>query len=454
MPALSLLIAATASASTVWSLADVLAPDPDTAHARADALATSLPLMAAPPEVDTRSRALLEDLRARAFRMDLAGLYETLPVVDGSRREVRVLRDAHPRAFTLSLGPPAGARPTSALPGVSWSTVAMEPRTVARGRGFLVDLVGWFGLAGADHADLTRLGSAVLAALVEAAHQPGRPLAWQRTLPEGVDRSVLGWLDDAAPSGMAALAELVEVRRVATLDGPVLNVDAAVSVRPLSSRPALERYLTRLGSVFAGSVRLVDSRGRCGLALGLRTADRTGTVTFSTDGARLLATPCEGGPAAGPLQWDGAALVVAATIRYEGFEVVVIDWSLPITSSEGRCTVTASRVPGLEVRGATGWASAALGVVEVAVDLERHAALLFEAMADPTEGPATLTLTTERGGVGVRARSLLADNLIVRFAFRVVGGAVLPDDAALSELRDALAGVARAFADDYARRPA
>jgi hypothetical protein len=80
--------------------------------------------------------------------------------------------------------------------------------------------------------------------------------------------------------------------------------------------------------------------------------------------------------------------------------------------------------------------------------------LLFEAMADPTEGPATLTLTTERGGVGVRAASLLADNLIVRFAFRVVGGAVLPDDAALSELRDALKGVALAFADDYARRPA
>lgn len=454
MPALSLLIAATASASTVWSLADVLATEPETALARADALATSLPLIAAPPQVDAPSRALLKDLRARAFRMDLAGVYDALPVVDGSRREVRVLRDAHAGAFTLSLGPPAGARPTSALPGVSWATVTMEPRVVARGRGFLVDLVGWFGLAGADHADLTRLGAAVLAALVEAAQAPSRTLAWHPTLPEGVDRSLLTWLDDAAPSGMAALAELVDVRQVASFDGRLLNVDAAVSVRRSSSRPALERYLTRLGPVFSGSARLVDARGRCGLALGVRTADRTGTVAFSTDGARLLATQCDGGPAAGPLQWAGAALVVAATIRYEGFEVVVSDWSLPITSGEGWCTATASRVPALEVRGATGWASAALGVVAVAVDLEQHAALLFEAMADPTEGPATLTLTTERGGVGVRAASLLADNLIVRFAFRVVGGAVLPDDAALSELRDALKGVALAFADDYARRPA
>jgi hypothetical protein len=149
------------------------------------------------------------------------------------------------------------------------------------------------------------------------------------------------------------------------------------------------------------------------------------------------------------------ALDLDMTMRSDGMQIDITDYTLPITWRSGPggtdLSVVVSSVPSLDLKGSstfTGWAAE---LADGLFDLEGHARGVFEAVAQGPSGQGTTLRMRhqEEGALDLSMAAMIIDNGMVRFFMRLVGRHLVPSDDAVADAYRATEALIRALDSDW-----
>jgi len=429
----------------LWSAALALGKgDPTLAVQRGDKVGDFLHGLAHDFEVDEQTRQTLLDVRETALELDLTKLYNMLPDAGDGKHELFVTGRAHGRkGYALSMGDTPG-RSKGAFGDID-GRISLIPTEFDKSSGYITHQD--VSLSTSDVTDRI-----VVSVLADAFREVEAAAA---TAPEGApaDDMVLAALRHALPQTLGFMEQFVVVDQLGGMSkGGILAIDAKAHIDldklSAASYPALARFLKRMRSLVDGELAFTTTDGK---RLGSLTAVSEGSVMgvhfLAKDGALVPFTKTNALPSEAIVFEDLLSINVQmrprGDVRYQGTRLTLDRWVLPIAyrvSSDGaRATSRIRTVPNVELAGDsvfTGWIVSA---ADSAFDLAGHAEALFEGIAHGPSGKGSVVeMSLSRSGshwaLSERADMLLLDNALIRFAMRIAGNYLIPEDEVVDDL--------------------
>ena len=449
----------------LWAVLDVLGDEPAEVVEQVDQVRDLALAMTAGVEASEADLALLRTLREEVIELDPGALYAALPEsLEGGARKLSLQGSWDDPSWDLHVGV-AGPVPTG--PGSLDMAVVLTPTAPpveGSRRAWRADVEGVSELGVLDRsavAGLWEQGLTQIEALAMAGASPRSLL--QAELQGTVDRRLWAALESAAPVLAQRLSGAVVVERIGKVTQDGLQLDARIRVDASRLRDLgyteLSRYLRRLGRVFSGQFRVVDSEKRKAATFHLDTADLSmGMRMLAHDGAVV---PLRGEQAVyeaalRPSDLElSLALQLDMTMRSDGMQIDITDYEVPIQWRSGpsgtEISAVVSSVPSLDLKGSSSFTGWAAELADGLFDLEGHARGVFAAVAHGPSGRGT-TLSMQHGEDGALDLSMagvIVDNGMVRFFMRLVGRHLVPSDDAVADAYRVTEALVRALDADW-----
>jgi hypothetical protein len=326
--------------------------------------------------------------------------------------------------------------------------------------------------------DLARFFSALLLELERAAdtEQPEwamSAVARNEPLLKGADARLLAAIYAAMPTATSGLVDVVSVRgvgrQVPCAQSTCLALNLDVMLDPAGVRRAGFRHLSE-------TIRRWDNLAKAQARIRLPSGADVLHVVVRTDpaGLRLRLVTHEGKIVPvrqGRVAMDEAfalddldtelEIEARADVRYEGFSLEVRDLKFPGRLVAGsKKAVFSGRIdqsPSLVLSGTDAVRSSLASFADSTLGLGDHGRDFAAYVADGRNGRGTqlsVAMIRNPDGSNVAVESfdtVLLDNSLIRFAFRVVGGRLIPDERALDEFGSLMEQVVGAMVTDYER---
>lgn len=465
----------------LWRAALALG-DGEYAVARADEMAAVATQLVRGFVLDDASSELVRTLYRDLLSLNLGRLYELLPAEKGEARWMGIEGEPTEAGYALTLMAAAPRRGSSGLGAMAgWLEMLPIEEKYGNGTPYALDQRLEIATGGVGPRDVQRFFTGLLVALERAVEDPQPQWAVEASraaepLLKGTDAKLLAAIYAAMPSGASGLTDVVRVRSLGTAvpcgEGSCLAYNIDIMLDPDGVRRAGFRHL-------AETIRRWDSLAKFQARLRLPGGADVAHLVVRTDPAGLrLRFVSQGGKIvpvhAGKVALDEAFslenvdqeldIEVRGDVQYEGFALEIRDLHFPgrlratekVASFSGRVNQT----PSLVFSGTDAVRSSLASFADSTLGLGDHGRNFARYVADGRSGQGTpVQLSMERVGSGVHvitqsADTVLLDNALIRFAFRVVGGRLIPEEEAIDDLGSLAKQVILAIVADYqAARP-
>ncbi len=445
--------------------------------ARADEIAVVAAQLTRGLVMDEKSSDLVHTLYRDLLSLHLGRLYQMLPSKKGEAHWMGLEGVPTDKGYSLTLMAQSPTRSSAKLGALAgWLEMVPIEQRFGSGTPYAIDQRLEIGTGATGPRDLALFISGLLVELERAsgAEQPKWAVAAARAAEprlKGEDLQILSALHAALPTGAAALVDVVKVRglgsRVPCGDGVCLayNVDLMLDtdgVRRAGFRNLAET-IRRWDNLAKAQARIRLPSGADVAHLVIRTKPAGIRLRFVSQNGRIV--PVRGGQVvldeAFPLVNIDQKLEVEvrADVRYEGFALEVRDLSFPgrlvsndsIASFSGRI----NQSPSLVLSGTDAVRSSLATFADNTLGLGVHGRDFARYVAEGRNGQGTpMKISLERTSpkhhvLKESTDTVLLDNSLIRFAFRVVGGRLIPNEKAIDEFGSLLEQVVGAAVKDY-----
>ncbi len=443
---------------------------------RADEMATVAQQLARGFIMDDVSSQLVKTLYRDLLSLHLSRLYDMLPVDDGTSRWMGIEGLPTASGYALTLTAVAPERDSSALGDLAgWLEMAPHTGTFGTGQPFAVDQRLEVGTGATGPADLSAFASGALRGLEHAVATP-QGARWlsiaQRSQPHltEAERPILAAIHAALPRFASLVSSVAVVR---SLGRPLpcgsdtclaYDVDVLLDTKGVARAGygALANTIRKWENLAQVQGRIRTESGADIVMMTMRTDPAGARLRFVSQNGSLV--PIRDGSLALDEKMDLTAvdspirIEVRADFRYEGFTLEVRDLMFPgrlvSNAAEASFVGRIDSTPSLELNGSgvlrsslASFADSALGLGDHGRDFARYVAL-------GTDGSGTpVRLSLDRAGethvLTQTVNTVLLDNALIRFAFRLVGGRLIPDEEAINEFGQLIEKGIDALIADY-----
>ena len=444
---------------------------------RADEVAVVARQLAQGFVLDQESADLVRKVYRNLLSLNLEKLYGMLPSSQGDARWLGMEGSATSDGYALTLMAKEPKR-ESADVGVLAGWLEMVPIEERYGTGtpYAVDQRLEVGTGGVGPQDLERFITGLLVQLERAVDTPQPEWASQAARAaeprlKGGDSRLLSSIYAAMPKGASALTDVVRVRGLGTQipcgQGHCLAYNIDVMLDPDGVRRAGFRHL---GEAIRRWENLAKAQARIRLPSGadvahlvVRTDPAGLRLRFLSQGGRIV--PVKGGEVVMEEAFllkdldQAFEIEVRADVQYEGFSLEIRGLRFPgrLTANheELRFLGQINDTPRLSLSGTDAVRSSLASLADSTLGLGDHGRDFARYVAEGRSGQGTsvqLRLAPSDGGGHVLTEAVdtvLLDNSLIRFAFRVVGGRLIPKQEAISDLGSLLEQLIVAMVTDY-----
>jgi hypothetical protein len=460
----------------LWDSVAAIGPGPY-AVLRADEMASVAQQLSRGFVMDDVSSDLVRALYRNLLTLRLSRLYEMLPVSDGESRWMGIEGVPTKEGFALTLTAVAPQRDSARLGDLAgWLEMYPIDNAFGSGQPYAIDQRLEIGTGATGPADLTAFVGGLLGSMEReiGAKQAPELMAVAGTAEPGLseaERPLLAAIYGAVPRAADALAEVVVIRSLGRVVGcgerPCLAYDVDIVLDPdgveSAGYGALADTIRRWENLAQVQARVRMADGADLVVLGMRTDPAGIRLRFVSMDGKVV--PIRAGvpmpdAAVSLSNVDVAVRIeVRADLRYEGFTLEVRQLQFPgrllSRSTEASFVGRIDTTPSLVLSGAgvlrsslASFADSTLGLADHGRDFARYVALGRNGKGTPVR------LSLEETGSGTHvltqtADTVLLDNALIRFAFRIVGGRLIPEEAAIMEFGSLVETVITALIADY-----
>lgn len=439
----------------LWTAVLAMGDSPVAAVGRADAIRDVLHAIGGEIVVDAASVALMRDVRSATLQLNLRKLYGMLPEEHGESRRVRAVGGPIQGRYALTYFPVQTGPQPPADTGIgafnAQMTMVRTGHKHGRGQSYGFDGIGALETGSVTHQDITHGLEALLVWMDEVARAGD---------PEQVSESLWVAFETSMPHVSAMMDGVVVVDRLATFTDDRLRVDLAArtDVDQLVNYPALGRYLGHMGDLLDLQLRLLDDQGRSLGQLGLSSKNAEMTLRFDTRDGALLPLQATTGSLVPTTPSADLILDVRLAAKMDGITLLVDDYRMPLTyrsgDDVGRLTLDIASEPKLELGGTSAFTGWLVSWADDLFDFGSQANRVFEAVAHGPEGDGTqvqLIWLDGDGRIEGTGKMELVDNSLIRFAMRMTGRHLVPNDEVMGEILGLVSNTLSALDQDYQR---
>jgi hypothetical protein len=456
--------------------------DAEYAVARADEMAAVATQLVRGFVLDDASAELVRTVYRDLLSLNLGRLYELLPAEKGRARWMGIEGEPTEAGYVLTLmatAPKRGSAELGAMAG--WLEMLPIEERYGTGTPYAIDQRIEIATGAVGPRDVQRFFTGLLQAMERAVDEPQPQWAVEASRAaeprlKGTDAKLLAAIYAALPTGTSGLTDVVRVRSLGSQvpcgTGTCLAYNIDIMLDPDGVRRAGFRHL-------AQTIRRWDNLAKLQARLRLPGGADVAHLVVRTDPAGLRLRFVSQGGKIVPVRRGEVALdeafsledvdqeldiEVRADVQYEGFGLEVRDLHFPgrlratdkVASFSGRINQT----PSLVLTGSDALRSSLATFADSTLGLGDHGRNFARYVADGRNGQGTpVQLSMERVGSDVHVLTqstdtVLLDNALIRFAFRVVGGRLIPEQKAIDDFGSLAKQVILAIVADYeAARP-
>jgi hypothetical protein len=450
--------------------------EPEYAVERADEVAAVATQLTKGFVLDDKSADLVRSVYRDLLSLNLGRLYELLPSSKGDSRWMGMEGQPTDQGYALTLMAADPDRSSPAL-GAMAGWIGMVPTEQRFGQGTPYEIDQRFDVAtgGVGPEDLQRFLTGLMISLEQAADRP-QPTwavaAVQESEPqlEGTHARLLASMYTAMPTAAEALTDVVRVQSIGSMvpcgDGDCLAYNIDLSIDPNGIRRAQYRHLAstirKWGNLAEGQVRIRLPNGSDLAHLAIQTKPAGLRLRFLSQNGRIIPVNM------GKVSLDEALsledldqlldIEIRADVTYEGFTLKLRDLHFPgrlvMTDREASLSGQINETPDIEFTGTDAVRSSLASFADNALGLGDHGRDFARYVAEGRRGEGSRVSVRLKQGAksGILEESVdlvLLDNALIRFAFRVVGGRLIPEERAIDDFSSLMKKIITAVVDDY-----
>jgi hypothetical protein len=466
----------------LWDAVSAIGPG-EYAVERADEMATVAQQLARGFIMDDASSELVQTLYRDLLSLHLGRLYEMLPVYDGQSRWLGLEGLPTEAGYALTLHAVAPERDSSKLGDLAgWLEMSPFEGSFGSGQPFAVNQRLEIGTGATGPGDLIAFVTGMMVALEREINtpQPTELMAVAQAAEPGLsvgERPLLAAIYKAAPHAADALADVVVLRslgrNVSCGDKPCLAYDVDMKLDVVGLKrlgyPHLAETIRKWENLAQVQIRVQTQDGADLISLAIRTDPAGIRVRFVSKDGKVVpirqGKPMPGAAISLSDVNEPIAIAVRADLRYEGFTLAVRDLRFPGRLKGGNTEASfvgrIDHTPSLVMSGTDAFRSTLASFADSTLGLGDHGRDFARYVAIGRDGkgtPVGISMDKTGGDGHVLTQTVdtvLLDNALIRFAFRIVGGRLIPDKAAITEFGTLVETVINALVVDYqAARPA